>query len=100
MCDVCCRTYRTTHSNRVHPSHPSLPPPPLTQAAAATFHTALGRSVHSFFFDPKQRGLGVAPADLFLPRWVAAGVVGAGLVAAGGLWLTVPGACSGGLLQQ
>ncbi|KAL4420939.1 hypothetical protein ABPG77_001422 [Micractinium sp. CCAP 211/92] len=36
-----------------------------------TFHTPLGRAVHAFFFDPKQRGPGVPVAELFLPRRTA-----------------------------
>lgn len=42
----------------------------LPVQAAPTFHTALGRAVHAFFFDPAQRGPGLPVAELFLPRWV------------------------------
>ncbi|KAL4452787.1 hypothetical protein ABPG75_008449 [Micractinium tetrahymenae] len=47
---------------------------PLHVAASQqplTFHTPLGRAVHAFFFDPKQRGPGVPVTELFLPRRTA-----------------------------
>lgn len=46
------------------------PLPPASCVQPLTFHTPLGRAVHAFFFDPKQRGPGVPVAELFLPRWV------------------------------
>lgn len=34
----------------------------------STFTTPLGRAVHGFFFDAKQRGAGVPVHELFLPK--------------------------------
>jgi hypothetical protein len=53
------------------PAHPAASSLAGLQVAA-TFQTPLGRSVHAFFFDPRQSGPALSVADLFLPRWVGA----------------------------
>lgn len=47
---------------------PPLPPLLPNPAAQSTFTTPLGRAVYSFFFDAKQRGMGVPVHELFLPK--------------------------------
>ena len=55
----CCRTAAVFYRCTPLPAYP---------AVQSTFTTPLGRAVYSFFFDAKQRGMGVPVHELFLPK--------------------------------